>query len=120
MIAGEVVPIKEAMRRGILDSDLSTYKDLVTGKTYTIQEAIDSGLLIATLEDPSKPKDETGMSTNELQPVVFRAQNNVGTAPRVSVRSTIKVSVISKIKLEKSSRVMQRSGVCMWNLECVT
>lgn len=59
---GEVVTIKEALKRGILDKDLSTYKDLMTGETYSIQEAIDNRLLVATLEDPNKPKDETGES----------------------------------------------------------
>jgi len=51
---------KEAIRRGILDSDLSTYKDLRTGRCYTIQEAIDEGMLVATLDDNKTPKDSTG------------------------------------------------------------
>jgi len=53
MIAGTTVSIKDAIKRGILDSDLSTFRDLGTGKTYTIQEAIDAELLVATLEDPN-------------------------------------------------------------------
>lgn len=58
-MAGDAVGIKEAIRRGILDSDLSSFKDLSSGRTYTIQEAIDKGLLVATLEDPNKPQSDT-------------------------------------------------------------
>ena len=50
--------IKEAIRRGILDADLSTYRCLKTRKSYTIQEAIDEGLLVATIDDPNAPKTE--------------------------------------------------------------
>ena len=50
--------IKEAIRRGIFDADLSTYRCLKTRKSYTIQEAIDEGLLVATIDDPNAPKTE--------------------------------------------------------------
>lgn len=56
----KVVGIKEAIRLGVLDSDLSSFKDLLTGTHYTIQEAIDRGLLLATLDGPNQPvKDST-------------------------------------------------------------
>ena len=61
MLIDQTVGIKEAIRLGILDSDLSTYKDLHTGKTYTIQQAIDEGFLLAVLEESNKPNgDITG------------------------------------------------------------
>ena len=54
-LTDKTVGIKEAIRQGILDADLSSFTDLHTGKVYTIQEAIDEGLLVATLDPTNKP-----------------------------------------------------------------
>jgi len=47
--------IGEARAQGILDKDLTTFTDLKSGKIYSIQEAIDSNFLVATLDNSSSP-----------------------------------------------------------------
>lgn len=42
--------IREARGLGILDDNLTTYTDLREKTTYSIQEAIDRQLLVATLD----------------------------------------------------------------------
>lgn len=62
-VTDKVVGIKEAIRLGILDTDLSSYRNLHTNKLYTIQEAIDAGLLMATLDETDRPQaNPTGIA----------------------------------------------------------
>lgn len=49
--SGQSVRIGEARATGILDSDLTTFTDLSSGRQYSIQEAIDKHYLAATLGD---------------------------------------------------------------------
>jgi len=53
--------ISEARKKGILDANLTTFTDLRNNKIYSIQEAITSQFLVATLDhttDASSPKGE--------------------------------------------------------------
>lgn len=53
---GVEVHIQEAIHRGLVDKDLTTYTDPRTGKSYNIEEAMKEGLLSGTVEMVSTGK----------------------------------------------------------------
>mgnify|MGYP001796964146 FL=1 len=56
-LSGRILTIGEARNKGILDADLSSFRDLRNDKVFSIQEAIDNKYLVATLDNTKSPTD---------------------------------------------------------------
>ena len=61
------IKVSEAIDLGILDKDLGSYRDLVTNVQYELAEAINEGLVYATIIET---KEDTEMLTSSVQEIV--------------------------------------------------
>ena len=57
IFSGRILTIGEARNKGILDADLSSFRDLRNDKVFSIQEAIDNKYLVATLDNTKSPTE---------------------------------------------------------------
>lgn len=67
--SGKNLTIREARNKGILDTNLTTYTDLKTNTIYSIQEAIDNHLLVASLD--TSTNDTRSSSGNTYRPILL-------------------------------------------------
>ncbi|CAF4657430.1 unnamed protein product, partial [Rotaria sp. Silwood1] len=61
------IKVSEAIDLGILDKDIGSYRDLVTNVQYELAEAINEGLVYATIIET---KEDTEMLTSSVQEIV--------------------------------------------------
>ena len=61
------IKVSEAIDLGILDKDIGSYKDLVTNVQYELAEAINEGLVYATIIET---KEDTEMLTSSVQEII--------------------------------------------------
>ncbi|CAF0786165.1 unnamed protein product, partial [Didymodactylos carnosus] len=61
------IKVSEAIELGILDKETGSYRDLNTNVTYELAEAINEGLVYATIIET---KEDTEMSTSSLQEII--------------------------------------------------
>ncbi|CAF4468439.1 unnamed protein product [Rotaria socialis] len=61
------IKVSEAIDLGILDKDIGSYRDLVTNVQYELAEAINEGLVYATIIET---KEDTEMLTSSVQEII--------------------------------------------------
>lgn len=82
--------IGEARKKGILDNDLTTFRDLRNSKDFSIQEAIDNQHLVATLDNSNSASPTEPTSNGKLHHVIFSCYHKL-----ICIKSDLSLDTLS-------------------------
>ena len=91
------VDVDTAVRRGLLDTDLGTYIQPITGERMSIQTAVDAGYLITTsVSDEDETDYSTKAAIKETRSFVITGAIDPSSARRIDVATALERGVIDQ------------------------